>query len=511
MCRKLCILASFVLVLAFGATAQAASIDINNPSFEYDCDGNQVPGHGTACAWLENAEGAGGWTGVDVMCPYALDSDDPLHCHRWPGPTDPCGTGTDVVYQYIQHDSGCNVYQILDMNNSDANAVIQEGRRYTLRFDALVGEPGESGNQIKGVLFYVADPCYPDVNHVELASKVHTVLWIDRPLSVCKGTSRLDSPGDCPDWNYDLKVVFVAQADSNGKTLGIKFQSVGQLYDNYTFVDNVRLDWQWATQAYSPSPDDGAVDVPKDANLIWSPGLWAKDTNGHDVYFGSTWAEVNSATTASAEFMGNQDANEYDPGTMVLGDTYYWRIDEVNENYVPGPVPVPPNGRWKGEIWSFTVEGRARNPYPPDGAAEVPKNVILRWTAGAESKWHDVYFGTSEADVTAATTASSEYKTRLDLGTEQYDAGTNENPQVGEQYFWRIDEVNTLTVKGHVWDFTVADYILVDDFDFYANPTELRAVWKDYYSAIGGDGVVWVNKDANYAVDGNSMLFEYWN
>ncbi|MHC4157834.1 MAG: LamG-like jellyroll fold domain-containing protein [Planctomycetota bacterium] len=151
------------------------------------------------------------------------------------------------------------------------------------------------------------------------------------------------------------------------------------------------------------------------------------------------------------------------------------------------------------------------NPNPRDGDADVWKRVILKWTEGVDVKWHDVYFGTSEADVNSATTSSSEYKNRLNLGTELYDAGTNESPEADEQYFWRIDEVNTITVKGNIWDFTVADYLLVDDFDFYAHPTELRAVWKDSLVGLAGNGVVLVNKDANFVVDGNSMLFEYWN
>ncbi len=510
--RKLAFIVAAVIISGSVALAQQA-IDINNPSFEYAPDGNlRVAGRSVfdgVLGWEDNAEGAGGWVGVDVMCPYANSN----HCHRWPGPTDPCGTGTDVVYAYLQHDSGCNCYQILDMSNSDANAVIQEGRRYTLRWDALVRQPDESGNQIKGVLFYLGDPCTPDVNQIIVASKVHTVLWIDRPTQVCKGTSSLDSPGDCPNWNRNLRLDYVAQADSDGKTLGIKFQSIGQMTDNYTFVDNVRLEWQWATQAYGSNPDDGAVDVPKNANLIWSPGLWVQDVNGHDVYFGSTWAEVNSATTASNEFKGSQDANEFDAGTMVLGDTYYWRIDEVNKDYnsPPGPVPYPPGGKWEGEVWSFTVEGRAKNPEPADAATDVPRNVILRWTRGAESLYHDVYFGSTEAEVTSATTGSGEYTTRLNKGTEEYDAGGNHTLIVDEDYFWRIDEVNLITVKGHTWDFMVADYILIDDFDSYANHGAQRLVWRDSLQGLAGNGEVYRNTDANYSVDGNSMRFDYWN
>ncbi|UCE99883.1 MAG: hypothetical protein JSV82_02125, partial [Planctomycetota bacterium] len=490
MCRKLCILVSFVLVLAFVDASQAVvEINIINHSFELGNDGNQLTcdlDGEDMLAWIGEG-GYGGGTSCDELLPGTT-------CDCWSHEDtktgDAYGFPDGYLIAWIQG-SYTSMRQFLDIN--DPNTTITEGRLYELTWWGLAWWD----HALKAELYYPEDANYPDANIVEVTSFIQD----------------LEQSGATP-WDFfpgELKWVAAPGYAGLGKKLGIRFTGVTGNSENYIFFDDIHLTWDYATNAYSPNPDKGAVEVPKDANLIWSPGFWAKDVNGHDVYFGSTWAEVNSATTASAEFMGNQDANEYDPGTMVLGNTYYWRIDEVNENYVPGPVPVPPNGRWKGEVWSFTVEGLAKNPHPGDGANDVPKNVILRWTAGADSKWHDVYFGTSEAAVTAATTASSEYKTRLNLGTELYDAGTNENPAVGEQYFWRIDEVNTLTVKGYIWNFTVANYILIDDFDFYANPTELRGVWKDYYSGADGEGVVWVNKDANYAVDGNSMLFEYWN
>jgi hypothetical protein len=117
--------------------------------------------------------------------------------------------------------------------------------------------------------------------------------------------------------------------------LGIKFQSPAT--EDWIWVDDIRVYKQWATQAYGPNPDAQAQEVGVDANLIWSPGLWAKDINAHMVYFGSTWTEVNSATTDSAEYQITQSPNEWDPAPgsniLTLGETYYWRIDEVNEAY----------------------------------------------------------------------------------------------------------------------------------------------------------------------------------
>jgi hypothetical protein len=94
--------------------------------------------------------------------------------------------------------------------------------------------------------------------------------------------------------------------------------------------------------AWAPQPVDGASDVPWDANVTWKPGDYIQDANGHEVFFGTDWDDVNDMT----EPCSAQDACEYDPGILSLGQTYYWRVDEVNDN---DPCV------WKGKIWSFTV------------------------------------------------------------------------------------------------------------------------------------------------------------
>jgi hypothetical protein len=100
--------------------------------------------------------------------------------------------------------------------------------------------------------------------------------------------------------------------------------------------------------AGGPHPADKATDVLRDAILSWTPGQFAKT---HDVYFGASVADVNSASrtkTLNVLASQGQDANSYDPpGVLGLGMTYYWRVDEVNA--VPTTI-------FKGDIWSFTVE-----------------------------------------------------------------------------------------------------------------------------------------------------------
>jgi len=86
--------------------------------------------------------------------------------------------------------------------------------------------------------------------------------------------------------------------------------------------------------ANSPSPADGAIDVPLDAILGWSAGA---NATSHDVYFGT------DSTPDVGEFQGNQAGTGFDP-VLANDTTYYWRIDEVNAS-----------GTTAGSVWSFTT------------------------------------------------------------------------------------------------------------------------------------------------------------
>jgi hypothetical protein len=100
--------------------------------------------------------------------------------------------------------------------------------------------------------------------------------------------------------------------------------------------------------ASSPRPADKATDVPPNVVLGWKPGVFA---GKHNVYFGTSSDDINAATAASPRGVlvsQGWDANSFDVGRLELGQTYYWRIDEVNA--------TPDGTVRKGAIWSFTVE-----------------------------------------------------------------------------------------------------------------------------------------------------------
>jgi regulation of enolase protein 1 (concanavalin A-like superfamily) len=86
---------------------------------------------------------------------------------------------------------------------------------------------------------------------------------------------------------------------------------------------------------------------------------------------------------------------------------------------------------------------------------------------------HDLYFGTGQAAVADAGPATTAiYRGRQAQAT----CIPPENLEFGQSYYWRVDEVsgNGTVSKGQTWSFSVADYLLVDDFEDYTDETPNR-------------------------------------
>ncbi|MHC4575715.1 MAG: formylglycine-generating enzyme family protein, partial [Planctomycetota bacterium] len=94
--------------------------------------------------------------------------------------------------------------------------------------------------------------------------------------------------------------------------------------------------------ASNPDPPDGGAVFGTEATLCWSPGVNAV---WHDVYLGTDFNDVNDAADPNVlPGRGRQDSNSFYISGLTTGQTYYWRIDEVNS--------LPPH---KGKVWSFMV------------------------------------------------------------------------------------------------------------------------------------------------------------
>ncbi|MBN2315585.1 MAG: hypothetical protein JXM79_16775, partial [Sedimentisphaerales bacterium] len=62
--------------------------------------------------------------------------------------------------------------------------------------------------------------------------------------------------------------------------------------------------------------------------------------------------------------------------------------------------------------------------------------------------------------------------------------------QADATYYWRVDAVeSTGTVKGPVWTFTTADFVVVDDFEDYTdNDAAGEAIWQSWIDGYGVAG-----------------------
>jgi hypothetical protein len=123
-----------------------------------------------------------------------------------------------------------------------------------------------------------------------------------------------------------------------------------------------------SVNATMPEPVNNAVDVSRDITLSWTPG---NSADRHELYFGADINDVNSAdvndTTGIYRGSLGLDVTNYTPAESPLewDQTYYWRIDEVND--------AEPNSPWKGKVWGFTTTNfivvedfEGYDDYPPD-------------------------------------------------------------------------------------------------------------------------------------------------
>ena len=179
-------------------------------------------------------------------------------------------------------------------------------------------------------------------------------------------------------------------------------------------------------------------------------------------------------------------------------------------------VKLTINGTWGGispvtglsEVRFSYVPVQARQPQPATAATGVAVDASLNWRPGREAGSHQVFFGTDQAAVAGGTVAA---KTVADH------AFTPGSLNFGTTYYWKVDEVNTVTYPGDVWSFTTQEYAVVDDFESYNDDdNRIYDAWIDGYTD-GKSGSIVGNMDAPFAEQTilhggkQSMPFEYNN
>ena len=208
---------------------------------------------------------------------------------------------------------------------------------------------------IEGELSPNASPFIPDPNNVTNRSGTEAqVLWTLDEWAVVD--QKHQTPNIAPVieeivnhryWVSGNALALIIYDDPDNPSQGLR---VARASTPLLHIDYI-IDWPFATQ---PNPADGTTGIARDDTVLsWTPGAFA---HKHDVYFGTSFNDVSDATTGSSVFMGRQAPNTYALDRLELGQTYYWRVDEVN---------APPDSTIsKGEVWQFTAEPYV---YPLDG------------------------------------------------------------------------------------------------------------------------------------------------
>ncbi|NLW91055.1 MAG: LamG domain-containing protein, partial [Syntrophomonadaceae bacterium] len=139
------------------------------------------------------------------------------------------------------------------------------------------------------------------------------------------------------------------------------FKSYGLAEVRFTYIP---------VYARIPTPADGAQNVAFGTTFKWRKG---REALTHKFYIGTDKDAVTNGTAASVTL----NESSHIPN-LSLGNTYYWRVDEINTNMDPSI--------WQGDVWTLTVPSTIlvegfESRYGNDTSTNA---VFLTWKDGAE-------------------------------------------------------------------------------------------------------------------------------
>jgi len=146
--------------------------------------------------------------------------------------------------------------------------------------------------------------------------------------------------------------------------------------------------------ASKPNPADGSIDLPRETVLSWRQGEHVKL---HQVFLGTDFNDVSEASVSEPRDVLVSDLLSdamYDPpGLLEFNQTYYWRVDQIND--------TEPNSPWIGNIWQFATANflvvddfEDYNDYPPN-------DIFSTWTDGYNIENNGALVGYDEPDIDA--------------------------------------------------------------------------------------------------------------
>ncbi len=233
-------------------------------------------------------------------------------------------------------------------------------------------------------------------------------------------------------------------------------------------------------------------------NIKLAQGSTTRDTGIARLYlYGGT---INAGNLRNPDDIYGDPLMDITEGVLVLPGDYSSTVNVyINRGWIVGygglgVVDIT----YTTEPNQTTVTARMLDPelaWDPsprhlDMLERTPDGPALGWTPGLYAASHDVYFGADFNDVNDANNVPGMWSSFK--GNQVQSSFTPESLELGKTYYWRVDEVNDVDPdspwKGVVWEFTVADYMVVDDFESYNDiPVEEQGsnlvynTWTDGY------------------------------
>ncbi|MFC1764787.1 LamG-like jellyroll fold domain-containing protein [Planctomycetota bacterium] len=261
----------------------------------------------------------------------------------------------------------------------------------------------------------------------------------------------------------------------------------------------------WASQIGAPAP--ASLEYRFDqVYMLHGVEIWNANQYGEaDVGIGVKDMTIETSTDGTTWRTLGDYVVPQGPGQPGYGPNPLINFNGILAKY----VRLVLKSNWKGALEQYslsevrfsTIPVLARNPQPESGATGVDPAVLLQWTAGRLAAEHQVRLGSDINDLPLSDRVT----------VSQFDTGPLDL-QLGQTYYWRIDEVNEAKVptthEGNAWNFSIPAFLVVDDMESYMaiNPgdeNEDEAIWSIWVDGYGieGNGAV-VGGDSGYPETG---------